>query len=102
MATVEIDAYVLDTLLPDLVGHDRRPSAFLVYLYLWRQSGGGRAEVARSLRDIAAGTGLSKRAVQDALDRLTTRRLVSAGREGITAVSTFRLHRPWATRRTGT
>jgi hypothetical protein len=47
MTTVEVDAYVIDTLLPDLVGHDRRPSAFLVYLHLWRLSGGGETEVSR-------------------------------------------------------
>ena len=29
-----IDGYVLDTLMRDLVGHDHRPSAFLVYLSL--------------------------------------------------------------------
>jgi hypothetical protein len=29
MTTLTLDAYVLDTLLPDLVGHDRQPSAFL-------------------------------------------------------------------------
>ena len=101
MTTVEVDAYVLDTLLPDLVGHDRRPSAFLVYLHLWRLSEGGRAEVSRSLRALAEGTGLSRRAVQEALDQLARRRLVTARREGITAVGTFRVHRPWAERRAG-
>ena len=35
MSAVPVDDYVLDTLMRDLVGHDRRPSAFLVYLYLW-------------------------------------------------------------------
>ena len=29
-----LDAYIIDTLMPDLVGHDRQPSAFIVYLYL--------------------------------------------------------------------
>jgi hypothetical protein len=28
------DAYLVDSLMPDLVGHDRQPSAFIVYLYL--------------------------------------------------------------------
>ncbi len=40
MTTVAIDAYILDALMRDLVGHDRRPSAFLVYLYLWRAAMG--------------------------------------------------------------
>src|SRR5438270_85027 len=38
MPSVEVDSYVIDILLPDLVGHDRQPSAFLVYLFLWRRS----------------------------------------------------------------
>ena len=29
--------------MPDLVGHDRQPSAFLVYLTLWRQTPRGRS-----------------------------------------------------------
>jgi len=29
-----VDAYVIDVLMPDLIGHDRRPAAFAVYLYL--------------------------------------------------------------------
>ena len=32
MAT--LDDYVIDVLLRDLVGHDRRPVSFLVYLWL--------------------------------------------------------------------
>ncbi len=39
--TIPIDPYVLDTLMRDLIGHDRRPSAYLVYLALIR-AGGGR------------------------------------------------------------
>ena len=95
MDTVEMDAYVLDTLMPDLVGHDRQPSAFLVYLYLWRGTGGGNAEVEVSLRELAEGTGLSRRGVQDAVARLARRRLVEVARDSITAVPRYRVHRPW-------
>jgi hypothetical protein len=35
MSTLALDPYVVDVLLPDLVGHDRSPAAFLVYIYLW-------------------------------------------------------------------
>ena len=104
MTTVPVDAYVLDSLMADLVGHDRQPSAFLVYLFLWRRThgsvegedgedGGGTAQV--SLLDIATGTGLSKRAVQEALRTLATRRLVASEREGITAVPVYTVLRPW-------
>jgi hypothetical protein len=99
MTTVPVDAYVLDTLMADLVGHDRQPSAFLVYLFLWRRTHGSDAgdseEAQVSLLDIAIGTGLSKRAVQEALRLLAKRRLVSIQREGITAIPVYTVRRPW-------
>jgi len=97
MNGVRVDAYVLDTLMADLVGHDRQPSAFLVYLLLWRRTIGADAASAQiSLIDIATGTGLSKRAVQAALSWLARRRLVSVQRAGITAVPVYLVKRPWA------
>ena len=99
MDRVSLDPYVIDTLLPDLVGHDRHPSAFLVYLYLSRwaeEDGAGSAR--RSLREIGEGTGLSRRAVQDALKRLARRRLVEVRREGITGVGDYHLREPWRSR----
>jgi hypothetical protein len=96
MTTVEIDAYVLDTLMADLVGHDRQPSAFLVYLFLWRRTqGNGEATAQVSLLDISTGTGLSKRAVQEALRLLAKRRLLAIQREGITAIPVYEVLRPW-------
>ena len=96
MTTRALDAYILDTLMPDLVGHDRQPSAFLVYVYLWRRThGAGAASTQVALVDIAEGTGLSKRAVQDALGRLATRRLLTVARERITAVPVYTVQRPW-------
>jgi len=94
--TVTVEAYVFDTLMHDLIGHDRAASAFVVYLHLWRQSFGvGATTVQTSLRDIAEGTGLSKRAVQDALGRLAKRKLLSVARAGITAVPVYTVLRPW-------
>jgi DNA-binding GntR family transcriptional regulator len=52
-----------------------------------------------SLQELAAGTGLSKRAVQEALGRLVKRRLVDVSRPGITAVPVYTVHRPWDRRR---
>jgi len=96
MRAIELDAYVLDTLMRDLVGHDHQPSAFLVYLFLWRRTRGeGLDEIAISLRDLAEGTGLSRRGVQDALAHLAGRRLIDSDRESITAVPRYRVHRPW-------
>ncbi|HEX2645217.1 MAG TPA: helix-turn-helix domain-containing protein [Thermoanaerobaculia bacterium] len=94
--TIPLDAYVLDTLMADLVGHDRQPSAFLVYLFLWRWThGAGEAAAQISLVDISTGTGLSKRSVQEALRRLASRKLISIQREGITAIPVYCVLRPW-------
>lgn len=81
--------------MPDLVGHDRKPSAFLVYLFLWTRTTGGDVSVKLSLRRIAEGAGLSRRAVQDALAHLSRRGLVNVERDGLTAVPRYTLCRPW-------
>jgi DNA-binding GntR family transcriptional regulator len=97
--TIAVDAYVVDTLMQDLIGHDRAASAFVVYLYLWRRShGAGEPSVQVSLRDIADGTGLSKRGVQEALSVLARRKLVSIARESITDVPVYKVNRPWRRR----
>ena len=96
MTIPPLDPYVVDTLMPDLVGHDRMPSAFLVYLHLWRQTqGSGISTVQVALLDIAEATGLSKRAVQGALGHLGRRKLIAVARESITAVPVYTVLRPW-------
>src|SRR5205809_1847033 len=75
---VPVDAYVLDLLLRDLVGHDKRPAAFLVYLFLYGAAARSRWRPVRaSLRDIAEATGLSKSAAETALKILRRRHLVT-------------------------
>ena len=96
MEKVAVDGYVLDVLMPDLVGHDRQPTAFLVYLRLWRLTGGGaRASAEISLRELSDQTGMSKRAIQDAVETLSRRRLIAVERERPTAVPSYRVLRPW-------
>src|SRR3954453_17556835 len=93
-----LDCHVVDVLMPDLVGHDHQPSAFIVYLYLWsRASGRGRA-VRASLQQVANDTGLSKSAVQQALRRLRRRRLVTSRQTTATAVPGHVVLRPWGAR----
>jgi hypothetical protein len=92
---VTVDAYVLDTLMPDLVGNERRPSAFLVYLWLWRRTGGGSTKAVASLQTIADGTGLSKGSVQTAIGWLEGRQLVETERRTPTAAPSFALRRHW-------
>ena len=94
-----LDPYIVDVLLPDLVGHDRRPAAYLLYLALWRRAHIEDGGVAMSLRSLTEATGLSKRAVQDALEHLAKRKLVTAHRDSSTAVARFEVHEPWAERR---
>ena len=97
-----IDDYVVSTLMRDLVGHDRRPSAYLVYVYLaWLAERGGADALRVSLRELAEGTGLSKRSVQSAIAWLRRRRLVGASRESMTAIPEYRVLRPWARRAGG-
>jgi len=96
---VTVDGYVFDTLMHDLIGHDRSASAFVCYLHLWRHSfGAGSATIQMSLRDIAEGTGLSKRGVQEALSILARRQLVAIARQSITDVPVYTVNRPWRSR----
>ena len=92
-----LDPYVVDTLMPDLVGHDHRASAFIVYLYFTRQCALESSRSCRvSLARIAERTGLSRRAVQDAISLLTRRRLLSVTSESRTAVPEYVARQPWA------
>jgi transcription initiation factor IIE alpha subunit len=88
-----IDRYVVDTLMRDLVGHDRRPSAFLVYLALSTAARGGT--VAMSHAELAERTGLSKRAVQMAVALLRDRGLLRLARRGETDALTVQPLTPW-------
>ena len=93
---LRLDAYLTDVLMRDLTGHDRAPSAFLVYLWLWRQTHAqGRTKVGASLQDIARATGLSKSTVQNAVRRLKRRRLVSAERTAPTTAPIYRVNETW-------
>jgi len=95
-AKVSVDAYVLDSLMRDLVGHDRSPSAYLVYLTLWRRTAGRRRKGApMSHRELAEDTGLSKSAVQSALRLLVKRKLVASRRASRTAVPEHFVLKPW-------
>ena len=93
---VPLDPYIADVLMRDLTGHDRSPSAFIVYLWLWRKSRGeGRDRIGASLQTIADRTGLSKSAVQAAIRHLTRRQLVEAERDGPTAAPIYTVLEPW-------
>ena len=93
---VTIDSYLIDVLMPDLVGHDHRPAAFLVYLFLQRHARPNRhGEVPVSLQMIATRTGLSKSTVQSAIRHLKRRRLLDPDFKTTTTAPVRRVLRPW-------
>ena len=97
---VTLDRHIVDVLMPDLVGHDHQPSAFVVFLYLWCRARPARERrVSASLQQIAVDTGLSKSAVQQAIRRLKKRKLVTSRQASATAVPEYALHTPWVRQR---
>ena len=91
--TLALDAYVVETLLPDLIGYDRRASAFLVYLVIAAATPERR--IALSHAQLAERTGLSRRSVQTAVGWLNRRQLVEITRRGAAEVCEFRALTPW-------
>jgi len=91
--TVHFDRYVVDVLMRDLVGHDRCPSAFVVYLAIHAAAEEGRALF--SYQAMADLTGLSKRTCQNAVALLERRRLVEISRKGATDAAEYLPLRPW-------
>ena len=99
---LSLDCYILDVLMRDLTEHDKRPSSFLVYLYVWRRSlGAGQKVASLSYQEIADGTGLSKSAVQSAVRLLKRRRLIYVSLKNPTATPIYRAERPWIRRKQG-
>jgi DNA-binding MarR family transcriptional regulator len=97
MQRFTLDAYVVDVLLPDLAGHDRRPAAFLVYLFLLRHAAKmKRDSVSISLQTIATKTGLSKSTVQAAIRHLRQRELLDPRVQATLADPVRRVMRPWS------
>lgn len=96
MQKIALDAYVVDVLMPDLVGHDKRPAAFVVYLFLLTSAARVRRDtIAVSLKTIAVKTGLSKSTVQNALRHLKRRGLIDPHVEATTVAPLRRVMRPW-------
>lgn len=92
MKRYTIDPYVVDVLMPDLVGHDRRPAAFLVYLLLRCEAERNKSDkVTMSLQEIAVRTGLGKSTVQTAIRHLKRRQLLDPVQQATTTMPTRRL-----------
>jgi hypothetical protein len=90
-----LDDYITDVLLRDLVGHDRRPVSFLVYLWLSAEQARRGAAVQISYQELAENIGVSKSSVQAAVAWLRRRKLLSTSKENATAVPLYTALTPW-------
>jgi hypothetical protein len=97
---ISLDDYVVDVLMRDLIGHDRKPVSFLVYLWLAAEQRRRSAPVQISYQDLAESMGVSKSSVQAGVSWLVRRKLLSATKENATAVPRYTVHAPWKERRT--
>jgi hypothetical protein len=91
-----IDDYVVDVLMRDLVGHDRQPTSFLVYLWFTFEAFRSRHErIYASYQTVADAVGISKSAAQSGIRWLVRRKLLEASKSSPTAVPAYRVLRPW-------
>jgi hypothetical protein len=91
-----IDEYVLDVLMRDLVGHDRQPTSFLIYLWMTLEATRRHRErIQISYQAIADSVGISKSAAQSGVRWLLKRKLIEATKSSVTAIPVYRVLRPW-------
>jgi hypothetical protein len=89
------DDYVTDVLMRDLVGHDRRPVSFLVYLWLAAEQQRRNSVVQVSYQELSENIGISKSSIQAAVTWLARRKLISATKENATATPRYTVFTPW-------
>lgn len=92
---MQIDDYVIETLMRDLVGHDRKPASFLVYLWLAGEQARRRGEVEVSYQEMAESVGISKSSAQTAVGWLRRRRLIMVAKASATATPVYAVKTPW-------
>jgi hypothetical protein len=90
-----IDEYVIEVLMRDLVGHDRRPASFLVYLWLAAEQAKWKTAVQVSYQELAESVGVSKSSAQAAVRWLVGRRLLAASKKNATATLEYIVRSPW-------
>jgi len=93
-----VDDYVTDVLMRDLVGHDKRPVSFLVYLWLAAEEQRRECQVKISYQELAESIGISKSSAQSAVGWLVRRRLLSVTKATVTATPCYKVHSPWRQR----
>lgn len=92
---ISLDDYIVDVLMRDLAGHDRRPVSFLVYLWFATEQSRRKSPVLVSYYDLAESIGISRSAAQSAVGWLNQRGLLTITRDSATAVPRYTVHRPW-------
>lgn len=90
-----LDDYIIDVLMRDLVGHDRKPASFLVYLWLASEQARQRTEVSASYEQIAEAIGISKSSAQAAVRWLLKRKLLAVRKETMTSTPSYTVRSPW-------
>ncbi|WP_348264857.1 helix-turn-helix domain-containing protein [Telmatobacter sp. DSM 110680] len=97
-----LDDYIIDTLMRDLVGHDRKPVSFLVYVWLASEQSKTASEVRVSYQQVADSVGISKSSAQASIRWLLRRKLLTVKKETVTATPIYAVRSPWrdAARRT--
>lgn len=90
-----LDDYVTDVLMRDLVGHDKRPVSFLVYLWLAAEEQRRGEPVQISYQDLAESIGVSRSSAQSAVGWLLRRKLLHASRSTVTATPFYKVLTPW-------
>jgi hypothetical protein len=94
---LQLDEYITDALMRDLVGHDRRPVSFLVYLWLSAEQQRRNGAVSISYRDLAESVGVSKSSAQAAVGWLVKRKLLSVAKVSVTATPSYTVQKFWKT-----
>jgi hypothetical protein len=90
-----IDDYITDVLMRDLVGHDKRPVGFLVYLWLASEQSRRGEAVQISYQEIAESIGVSKSAAQSGVAWLVRRKLLHVSKTTVTATPRYSVLTPW-------
>ena len=90
-----LDPYITDVLMRDLVGHDRRPVAFLVYVWLAAEQQRRDAPIQISYQEMAEAIGVSKSSAQSSVAWLVQRRLLAATKATVTATPVYDVLTPW-------
>ena len=93
-----LDDYITDVLMRDLVGHDRKPAAFLVYVWLAAEQARRKGDVQISYEDMAESIGISRSSAQAAVRWLLKRKLLAVKKRTVTATPSYTVRSPWRDR----